>query len=220
MSPRAVLAGYVAVSTLNVIARLVDNDALADLTKPLLMPLLMAFLVSSLGGVRGRLARAVAVALAFSWVGDLALMGEGQAWFLAGLGGFLIAQLAYATGFAPYARTGPLRRKPVLALPYAALWAVLMGLLAGDLDELLVPVGVYGAVLTTMAALATGLGPKTTVGALSFVLSDSLIALTRLADYPVPSPDALIMSTYTLGQALIVLGVIDQVREDAGPVAA
>ena len=58
------------------------------------------------------------------------------------------------------------------------------------------------------------------MGALSFVLSVSLIALTRLADYPVPSPDALIMSTYTLGQALIVLGVIDQVREDAGPVAA
>jgi uncharacterized membrane protein YhhN len=214
-----VLGAYVVVATLNVASHLLGWPVLATVTKPLLMPLLLAVLVSSLGGLRGRLARAVAVGLVASWLGDLALMGEGEGWFLAGLGAFLGAQVAYSTGFWPFGRTGPLRRRPLLAVPYAAWWGTLLALLAADLDELLVPVAVYGAVLVTMAALATGVHRRTAVGAALFVASDSLIALTRLGSYAVPEPDALIMATYTLGQALLVLGVIDRVRADGVPTA-
>jgi uncharacterized membrane protein YhhN len=212
-----VLGAYVVAATLNVTAQLLDLDPLATLTKPLLMPLLLAWLVAATGGLQGRLVRAVAVALAASWVGDLALMGDGESWFLAGLGAFLAAQVAYSTGFWPYARTGPLRRRPVLAVPYAAWWAILLGLLANDLDTLLGPVAVYGAVLVTMAALATGVNRRTAVGAALFVASDSLLALTRLGSFEVPQADALVRATYTLGQALTVLGVVERVRRDGVP---
>ena len=40
------------------------------------------------------------------------------------------------------------------------------------------PIVVYAAALVTMAVLATGVSPSTAVGAILFLLSDSLIALT------------------------------------------
>jgi uncharacterized membrane protein YhhN len=86
---------------------------------------------------------------------------------------------------------------------------LLLVVLGPDLGGLLVPVAVYGAVLCTMAALATGVHRWTMVGALLFLCSDSALAATSLSDrVTIPAADAVVMVTYTLGQALIVLGVL------------
>ena len=74
---------------------------------------------------------------------------------------------------------------------------------------LLVPVAIYGGVLTAMAVLATGLGRLATIGGAVFLLSDSLIAL----DAFVPSWDLAeqgfwVMLTYVVGQGLLASAVI------------
>jgi uncharacterized membrane protein YhhN len=218
---RALLAGYAIVAGLNVLGHLTELSWLVILTKPLLMPLLAGYLLAASGRPLTRRTLLVLVALAFSWLGDLLLMGRGEGFFLAGLGGFLLAQVTYITAFAPSVRSGPLGRRPVLALPYVLAWAGLVAVLAPSLGSLLVPVMLYGAALLTMAATATGVHAWTAVGAALFVVSDSLIALTRLSDaVPLSSSaaGALVMSTYAVGQGLIVAGVVaaDHVRQTSG----
>jgi uncharacterized membrane protein YhhN len=211
------------VSGLNVLGHVVAAPALVTVTKPALMPLLAAYLLAATARPLTRRVRLVLVALAFSWAGDLALMGTGEVFFLAGLGGFLLAQLSYIAAFAPTVRDGPLGRRPVLVLPYVLAWAALIAVLAPSLGSLLVPVMLYGAALLTMAATATGVHRWTVVGAALFVVSDSLLALTRLSDALAlgeGAAGALVMSTYTLGQGLIVAGVVAAERVRATPATA
>lgn len=207
----ALLAGYGVVAGLNVLGHLTEQAWLTTLTKPLLMPLLAGYLLAASGRPLDRRATLVLVALVFSWVGDLMLMGEGETFLLAGIGGFLLAQLTYLAAFAPTVRGGPLARRPALITPYVIAWAGLIAVLGPGLDDLLVPVMVYGAALVAMAAAATGVHPRTGAGAALFVVSDSLIALTRLTDrLPLSAglAGAAVMATYTLGQGLIVNGVV------------
>ena len=207
-TPRRLLAAYAVVAVLNVAGQLTDGPALENVTKPFLMPLLLAFLLAS-ARLGTRLLRLTAAGLVFAWLGDLFLIPEGDTWFMLGLLGFLGAQICYCMAFATRFDDSPVRRNPAWALPFAGWWAVLMVVLGPDLGALLVPVAVYGAVLCTMAALATGVHRWTTIGALLFVSSDSVLAATSLSDrLSIPADGAVVMTTYTVGQALIVLGVL------------
>lgn len=196
---------YVGLSVANVVGQLADLDWLTTVTKPPLMPVLLAWLLTA--APRVRLTRLVGVALVFSWLGDLALMGEGETWFLLGIGGFALAQITYVVAFAPLARAGVLRERPVVALPYALVWVGLMIFLSGRVGELFPVVAVYGALLIGMAVVALGVARATAIGAVLFVISDGVIALTNLADLSVPASGAVVMSTYTAAQALIAWGV-------------
>ena len=85
-----------------------------------------------------------------------------------------------------------------------------------DLGGLAVPVAVYATALVTMAVLATGVSPSTAVGAIFFLLSDSLIAMTGLTDLLPEWAGSLIMPTYIVGQLLIVLGVLQNLGRLSG----
>jgi alkenylglycerophosphocholine/alkenylglycerophosphoethanolamine hydrolase len=208
MTPRRLLAAYGVVSVLNVIGQVTPGRALEDLTKPFLMPLLLAFLLAS-ARPDTRMLRFTVAALVFAWLGDLFLIPDGDTWFMLGLLGFLGAQVCYCVAFATRFGSSPIRRNPLWALPYAAWWALLLVVLGPDLGGLFVPVAVYGGVLCTMAALATGVDRRTMIGALLFLCSDSVLAATSLSDrIHIPADGAVVMTTYTLGQALIVLGVL------------
>jgi uncharacterized membrane protein YhhN len=209
------LATYAVLSLLNVVAQFLDGSVLDDVTKPFLMPLLLGVLLTS-ARPDTLLLRSTVAALVFAWLGDLFLIPDGDTWFLLGLAGFLGAQICYCIGFATRFGDSPLRRHRALALPYVAWWLLLLAVLGPDLGGMVVPVAVYGAVLCTMAALATGVHRWTTVGALLFVCSDSVLAATSLSDrLSVPADGAVVMATYTLGQALIVLGVLAASRVSA-----
>lgn len=201
---------YVVASALNLLGVFADWGLLANLTKPLLMPLLLAFFLSALDGLRHPLAVWVARALVMSWLGDLFLMGSGQVWFGLGLLCFLGAQICYIVGFRSYFPVGPFPRRPWLILPYVAAGVGLLVLLRGDLGVLMVPVAVYATALVLMAILAAGVAPLTGIGAVLFVVSDSLIALTELSDVLGAGAAVLIMPTYVVAQALIVLGVLQR----------
>jgi uncharacterized membrane protein YhhN len=77
---------------------------------------------------------------------------------------------------------------------------------------LAVPMAVYAVVLTAMAVAATTRGRRIAIGGALLLVSDALIA-TRIADAAtVPGPPIWVMVTYTLGQALVVTGLVNAER--------
>lgn len=210
---RLLLGGYLVASVLNVVGQLADAGWLTTVTKPVLMPLLAAWVVAV--GSRTRLLRLVLVGIGLSWLGDLALMGDGDGWFLAGLGGFALAQVVYVVAFLPLARAGVLRERPAVLAPYALAWVGLVVLLQPRIEEMFLPVAVYGLLLVGMAALAVGVHRWVAVGAVLFVISDAAIALDSLAGLELPASGAIVMGTYTAAQGLIATGCVRREREPA-----
>ncbi|TVP67268.1 MAG: lysoplasmalogenase [Nitriliruptor sp.] len=207
--------GFIAVAILHLVGQLVGQDALHLVTKPLLMPALLAWFLTVTPS--GRFRTLVAIGLVWSWLGDLGLMPSGEAWFLAGLGAFLIAQLTYSVAFWPY-RADSVLTRPVFALPYLAVLVGLLVVLWGHLGDLRLPVTVYAVVIVAMAVLATGVNRTVALGAVLFVVSDALIALDSVADLvQLPAHGFWVMLTYLAAQLLIAMGVASAVRaETAG----
>ena len=213
--PPVLLGAYATVSVVHVIAHMVSASVVATVTKPLLMPLLAAFLVSASARPFTRMVRVVLAALAFSWVGDVLLevqrLADSDPLFMAGIGGFLVAQVLYIVAFTPVVRASAPPRPPFWALLYVLYGAALIGFMGPDLGEFLLPVAIYAAAICTMGIVASGVNAYTAVGAAVFVASDTTLALGRFTDVLTIAENwqrALTMSTYTLAQALIVVGVV------------
>ncbi|GAB3254890.1 lysoplasmalogenase [Nocardioides dilutus] len=186
---------------------------LHHVVKPLLMPALAATLVDD--ARCGPAVRPTLAAQGLSWGGDVALMGTSGGRFLAGVGSFLGAHLAYVAAFRALGASPPSTSAPgraVLALSAALVPA--NALAAGRRDARLgVPIGVYGMVLAAMAASAAALPGsagrrRIQSGAALFLLSDSLLgAQLFLRHEPHPALESAVMATYTAGQWLISDGV-------------
>jgi len=180
---------------------------LAAAVKGSVCPLLAAALWSARGGDAE--ARRIGIALLLSAAGDVFLALDPRGLFVFGLGSFLLAHLAYLWQFLRH-RPRPFRlpvfRRLVAAGILAAVGLMLL-VLVPHLGALLLPVCAYIAAITAMALAATMLPgrPLVLLGALSFMLSDSLIALNKFVA-PVPAAAPAIWVTYTVAQLLIVLG--------------
>jgi uncharacterized membrane protein YhhN len=192
-------------SVVHLVGQLAGATWLQQVTKPLLVPLLLAWFLSAVPA--GRVRTLVAVALGWSWLGDLGLMLDGEWWFLAGLGAFLVAQLAYVATFWQW-RADSVLTRPVLLAPYVFALLGLLAVLWADLGALRGPIVVYATVIVTMAVLATGAGRMVAVGAALFVLSDALIASGSLTELVrLPRHGFWVMATYLAAQALIARGI-------------
>ena len=174
------------------------------LTKPLLMPTLSAAFaaaaadparepVSELPMAQPVLQRGTAAAQALSWLGDVSLLGKSEPAFLAGLGSFFGAHVAYVGSFGSAGR--PLTDRSNLGGVKAAagLMTVVgpaMGYLAGrQSPKLRWPVVAYAGILSAMYATSTRLDPsipedarRTVVaGTTLFLASDFTLGLRRFA---------------------------------------
>lgn len=159
----------------------------------------------------------LALALVFSAAGDAFLAIDGERLFVPGLASFLLTHVLYAVIFVRSAREssvpGSWRRImlvviPVFAVCYTAfLWP--------HLGPLAIPVIVYIAAIVAMAMLSLRIAAVTVpLGAISFMASDSLIALEKFvwqADWLGP----LVWITYALAQLLIVHGLLVQPTHSA-----
>lgn len=182
--------------------------------KGLVCPLLAVALI----GARGRDATALRVGLALllSAAGDVFLALDRVGFFVHGLGSFLAAHLVYIWQFAanrPRPFGMPLLRRGLAIL--VLLFVIgMLGVLGPNLGKLAVPVLAYIGAITVMTLAAVSLPgrPLVVAGALSFMLSDSLIALDKFVA-PIPGVGPAIWITYAAAQALIVLGWLDTERE-------
>src|SRR5690606_22621485 len=200
------------------VAKLIEEDELAAVTKTLLMPALALVLVIGLGRLDrwpswGRLAVA---GVFFSWLGDLALIGDGDAFFLSGVGLFALAQLAYAFTFRAAGRAERTSGRPWLAAPYVFWWCALVAFFVGTegISPIVGAMALYAILLATMAWLANRISAATALGAALFVLSDSLIGLGG-AGLELPLHGFWVMLTYLVAQWLIVRGLVLTAQQPA-----
>src|SRR5690348_17623174 len=113
---RGWLIAYVLVATLDLVAELAHWRLVALIALALCMPALLGFLLVA-RPARDRLTKLVAIALVFSWCGDVFGFD-----ILVKIGFFLVAQLCYAGAFWPYRARSVLRRRP----PVAALYGMVV----------------------------------------------------------------------------------------------
>ena len=133
--------------------------------------------------VPGALSTSVFVGLCFSVVGDLFLLSGRSRWFLAGLGAFVLAHIAYACGFISAGLAlGPLLAGACLAVLISGLvWRWLCGHLEPQMSG---PVLAYIVVIGLMLATAVGAWGKgapawLAAGAVCFLASDLFVARAR-----------------------------------------
>lgn len=172
--------------------------------------LCLAAWVSQLG--RGRSTRAIGVGLLFSALGDV-LLDYDPSYFLAGLGAFLLAHLAYTTGFLRESR----RQAPFAALPFAAWGALGFLAMRNGLGSMAIPVVVYLTAICVMMWRAAALVGRSgrpqghewlaLGGAVLFGLSDTLIGLDRFRS-PIEGVHLPIMVLYWLGQLGIAASAV------------
>lgn len=237
MVARSLLSAYVLVGVVNVIAVASANLAAEQLTKPVLMPLLIAWLIVEARRTWCPSLLALLTGMAFSWIGDLLLLGDGDLMFAAGLSAFLVTQVAYAIAFskAPGLRfrrgiviptrvpvLGLVAEHRALVLPFIAYFIVMTWLLWPTAEVFRAPFTVYGVALVAMSACALNLVHRvpskaawvTFAGSILFVASDSLIALTALGPMSASAiTDACVMLAYLAAQGLIALGLLTGVRD-------
>lgn len=150
----------------------------------------------------------ISIGLFFSLVGDVFLLWP-SLYFIHGLAAFLLTHLAYLIAFTRDAR---FPARVWLWILYLAIAATLYAFLYPNLPvPLKLPVALYSAALSSMAAQAMGrfLVVKTkpaqsaAIGAVFFMLSDFLLAFDRFHTLILLAP-VLILIPYYLGQWLIV----------------
>jgi len=208
-SASLLLAVFLAVAALDWAAVHVGNRPLEYACKPGCMLALIA--AATAIDPADDVARAfLVVALVLSTVGDVFLMlrGDRPQLFLAGLGSFLLAHVAYVVAFwVEGVEAGGLVLGAVLAAGLLLLVGrrVVRAVRAGEEPGMAGPVAAYVGVISVMVLSAAGTGEAVaTTGALLFAGSDALIAERRFARELPWQPLAIIVS-YHLAQALLVV---------------
>ncbi|SMD19302.1 lysoplasmalogenase [Lentzea albidocapillata] len=150
----------------------------------------------------------MAVGLAGSWLGDVALLGDSDRAFRTGLFSFLVAHVGYTAALAR--RSSPGSRKAVVPIVAAsAAGAAVFARAAGPQGK---PVGLYALTLGTMVAAAStarGAGARRVlVGATLFAVSDALLGASRfvLGERAARVASAGVMPTYAAAQWLLHTG--------------
>lgn len=178
---------------------LFEQPLFTSIIKPLPLLLLILFTLRST-----QYNRLIFLGFVFSLVGDI-LLSQMLGLFLPGLVAFLVAHLFYIAAFLNRCRTTLLGSGLIFYLIGAGAFALF---LQGAIQQLALPVGIYIFVLVTMLWRAfvqrhsTPVAIWAFVGAMLFVISDSLIGINRFV-VDIPYASLLIMATYWPGQYLI-----------------
>ena len=214
---------FLLVLLVNLIAVYSNSESLQFITKPLLMPLLAIYLLLRTNTANSNLKGWIFLALFFSWAGDIFLLFEerGSNFFLFGLSAFLVAQVFYIVFFHNIRMREYIRGNALLLLLVIVYYSVLINVLSPYLGNMKLPVRIYGVVLSFMVMLAmhTMLGKNKkaalwmTMGAILFVVSDSLLAFNKFFS-PFNNAGVIIMLTYGLAQLFITEGAVRYINSE------
>jgi uncharacterized membrane protein YhhN len=150
------------------------------------------------------------IAFFFSMLGDTFLMLQGEKYFMFGLGSFLITHLFYIFVLS----RNRLKANLLARISFLSFSGIMLFVLQHSIsDSLIIPIIIYMITITFMAISASerNTNPESyrlvLLGAILFVLSDSLIAINKFV-MPIPFSTILIMGTYVLAQYLICVGFL------------
>ncbi|RSK36641.1 lysoplasmalogenase [Bhargavaea beijingensis] len=167
------------------------------------MALIILYAATRPGRMPGAYKRIITIGLFVCMIADGVIY-----WFIAGLVTFLIGHLFYIAAF----RRAAVRPMPVTAGvllgAYGAGMALLVAFpLLAEGDLLGIAVLAYMLVILMMGWTAVRTGnPLAILGALLFILSDSVLAIDRFT-FPIAGRDALVMVPYYAAQFLIAASI-------------
>jgi len=212
---KIVLLVFVVVSLLDITGILFKIPILIKLFKPFILLSLMALYAVSVSERN----KTYMLALLFSFMGDFFLIFEGELYFIVGLVSFLIAHLFFIKIVFGRLQKSTISKILVSIFPFLTLFLFLIFFLKDTLNELLIPVIIYGFTISIfgVVAMLDYVNTKTTqsflmfVGALIFISSDSILAINKF--YNTTQIFAvLIMITYIVAQYLIYRSMVASQR--------
>jgi len=214
---------FALVLLVDLVAVYLNNESLLFITKPLLMPLLAIYLLLQTKAINSGLKVWIFLALFFSWAGDMFLLFEERSsnFFLWGLSAFFVAQVCYIVFFHNIRMREYIRGNALLLLLVIVYYSVLISVLSPYLGKMTLAVRIYGVVLSFMVMLAmhTMLGKNKraalwmTMGAILFVVSDSLLAFNKFFA-AFNNAGLIIMLTYGLAQLFITEGAVKYINSE------
>lgn len=170
------------------------------LTKPLLMPILFFYYYWSVP----RTNILFSLGLAMSFLGDLFLLFSTG--FIEGLSSFLLAHILYILTFRQYYQKTRLTYIPCIIVFIISLFSFLYP----HLGTMKIPVLLYAITIGAMLYFALGTKQKwLIIGALLFVLSDSILAINIFHTHSTISSLS-VMIFYVLAQYCLTQGMIDK----------
>ena len=193
-----------------------DLSWLGYIFTPLTMIIILMLAIAAPAFPPFRYRMSIIIGLIFSLAGDVCLMLP-RDYFLQGLICFLLAQCMYLSAFTSDSR---LALKP---MPFFVLGAIgvtiIITIWNGISASLRLPVLLYAGMLLTMASQAgsralhlnTPMAYAAALGAILFVVSDSLLALRKFG-YSIPYSRLLVLGPYFAAQWLISISVWKQYK--------
>lgn len=155
------------------------------------------------------------MALELCFFGDVFLMFSGELFFMAGLVSFLVAHILFIKIVINRIKEVNFLKGLFSAIPFLAVFGLLIFTLKDALHEMLWPVIIYGLTIATFGtvSLLDFLNTKSKKsllmlsGAVVFMISDSLLAINKFYN-PAHVLEVIIMSTYVLAQYFIFRSMI------------
>jgi uncharacterized membrane protein YhhN len=216
----------------------IHDSTVVFFTKPMVLPLIAVIFHLASKGREMSWRKPMMLAFLFSWFGDVFLMltpetpadlevmgiAKNPDFFLGGLGSFLVAQLLFISSY----RKAVYHDRPAMHrwwwfVPFAVFWLMMMAYILPPIQAhpekslATIPVAVYSAILTSMAAFALMRWGRTGtasfwcafLGAFIFVVSDTLIAINFLVlTEPTHLAGFSIFLTYGIAEYLIAEGML------------
>ena len=209
------LAVFILSTAVHLYASLKKNSRLRNITKPFILLSLIGFYILAARAP----AAAIILALLFSWLGDVLLIPKGVKWFTAGGIAFMISHAFFIAGYwkdVDFSRIG-LPLILALAVFFAAAVAFIFSKLKPHLPKaLFYPMFLYLLINGAMNCFAifrcvsdpTAATLVTAIGAALFFISDTSLFFVRFKKESRLKTHFLVMLTYSLGELLIVLGLL------------
>ena len=202
-----------------------DLEAGEVFCKPLLCIWLLACFALQTRTLHSDLKKWFILALVFSWLGDVLLLfaRDHSMFFLLGLSAFLVAHIFYILFFHFVRVRESVKSRWWLVLPVAIYYGILISLLNPYLGDMLLPVRIYGIVISFMLMLALHMvyiknrqaGMLMLFGAVLFVLSDSILAINKFYQ-SFETAGVFIMLTYGQAQLFLAMGAINYLLSVGG----
>ena len=187
------------------------------IAEPLILLSLIFFFINHGKHLSSKTKTITLLALLFSLAGDVLLMftEKSASFFLSGLVAFLLAHIMYIKVFFDKKN---LKQTSLIFIIVLLIYAIgIFYLLKDGLGDMLIPVILYMIVILSMVFIASMRKDNVSnqsynlvfLGAIFFVLSDSFLAINKFYQ-PIPLSKIIIMSTYSIAQYLIILGLLKQ----------
>ncbi|WP_457611493.1 lysoplasmalogenase [Lutibacter sp.] len=206
---------FVGVSVLDIIGIIFRIPILIQVFKPLILLLLLVLYAVSVS----KLNKLYVLALIFSFFGDVFLMFSGESYFIIGLISFLIAHLLFIKIVINQIQKQSISKVIISTIPFLVLFLGLILFLKDFLNNLLIPVIIYGLTICTFGtvSLINYLSTKSRksllmlIGSIIFITSDSVLAINKFYNSS-HLFEVIIMITYILAQYLIFRSMVYRIK--------